>query len=234
MGVLRRFRGNKQLKKKVEREYKALKKSGDVKTAKELGLSKKEMKKAIRKVIAEKAVIRKRNVTAKKASDNIVKKESSVATSKDMATERSNRSAERQAYMQSKADAVNKGIKSRKAQDANNKRVSSNIKSEATAKPGEEYDIITRSGAKKRVRKPKAMYGAKVKAVKKAQEGSKVKSKSLGVLKSDTNKAGPKMEEGKEPYTKNGITYTWDRKNSVWRGDADKGLNNKSRAVKKK
>ena len=76
--------------------------------------------------------------------------------------------------------------------------------------------------------------GAKVKAVKKAQEDGKVKSKSVGVLKSDTNKAGPKMEPGKEPYTKNGINYTWDRKNSVWRGDADKGLNKKPVAVKKK
>jgi len=66
------------------------------------------------------------------------------------------------------------------------------------------------------------------------QEGGKVKSKSVGVLKSDTNKAGPKMESGKEPYTKNGINYTWDRKNSVWRGDADKGLNKKPVAVKKK
>jgi len=82
-----------------------------------------------------------------------------------------------------------------------------------------------------KTRKNKAMYGAKVKAVKKAQEGGKVKSKSFGVLKSDANKTGPKMEEGKEPYTKNGVLYTWDRKNSVWRGDLDK---KKSRAVKKK
>ena len=82
-----------------------------------------------------------------------------------------------------------------------------------------------------KTRKNKAMYGAKVKAVKKAQEGGKVKSKSFGVLKSDANKTGPKMEEGKKPFTKNGITYTWDRKNSVWRGDLDK---KKSRAVKKK
>ncbi len=85
-----------------------------------------------------------------------------------------------------------------------------------------------------KTRKNKAMYGAKVKAVKKAQEGGKVKSKSVGVLKSDTNKDGPKMEPGKESYTKNGINYTWDRKNSVWRGDADKGLNKKPVAVKKK
>jgi len=63
------------------------------------------------------------------------------------------------------------------------------------------------------------------------QEGGKVKSKSFGVLKSDANKTGPKMEEGKKPFTKNGITYTWDRKNSVWMGDLDK---KKSRAVKKK
>tara|TARA_R100000541_G_scaffold9558_2_gene17271 strand:+ start:962 stop:2080 length:1119 start_codon:yes stop_codon:yes gene_type:complete len=253
MGIFGRSKGNKQLKKKVKREYKALKKSGDVKKAKGLGLSKKEMKEGIRKRIAEKAVIRKRNVTAKKASDNIAKKESSVATSKDMATERSNRSAKRQASMQSKADAANKDIKSRKAQGATNERVRSNIKSEATAKPGGEYDITNRSGYK--TIKTKAMYGAKVKAVKKAksgaalksvpskakglsklpkgvrnkmgymQEGGKVKSKSVGVLKSDTNKDGPKMEPGKKPYTKNGINYTWDRKNSVWRGDADKGLN---------
>ena len=116
-----------------------------------------------------------------------------------------------------------------------------------------------------KTRKNKAMYGAKVKAVKKAKagaalksvpskakglsklpkgvrnkmgymkDGGKVKSKSFGVLKSDTNKAGPKMEPGKEPYTKNGVTYTWDRKNSVWRGDikGNEGIGKKSRAVKK-
>ena len=263
MGIFGRSKGNKQLKKKVKREYKALKKSGDVKKAKGLGLSKKEMKEGIRKRIAEKAVIRKRNVTAKKASDNIAKKESSVATSKDMATERSNRSAERQASMQSKADAANKDIKSRKAQGATNERVRSNIKSEATAKPGEEYDITNRSGDKKIIKKNKAMYGAKVKAVKKApggaamkkmptyekggalksvpsdakglsklpkgvrnkmgymQDGGKVKSKSFGVLKSDANKAkkaGPKLEN-KPPYSRNGINYTWDRKQGVYVGD---------------
>ena len=43
--------------------------------------------------------------------------------------------------------------------------------------------------------------------------------KSFGVLKSDTKKAGPKMEPGKKPFTKNGVTYTWDRKHSTWRGD---------------
>ena len=124
------------------------------------------------------------------------------------------------------------------------------------------YKIVGADGYVRYSKSKPAMYGAKVK-VKKAekgaslksvpskakglsklpkgvrnkmgymQEGGKVKSKSVGVLKSDTNKAGPKMEPGKEPYTENGINYTWDRKNSVWRGDADKGLNNKSRAVKK-
>ena len=92
-------------------------------------------------------------------------------------------------------------------------------------------------GKKLRVKNgiPEAQEGAKVKAVKKAQEGGKVKSKSFGVLKSDTNKAGPNMEPGKEPYTKNGVTYTWDRKNSVWRGDVkgNEGVGKKSRAVKK-
>jgi len=80
-----------------------------------------------------------------------------------------------------------------------------------------------------KTRKNKAMYGAKVKAVKKAQEGAKVKAKSFGVLKSDTKMIGPKMED-KRPFSKNGINYTWDRKNSVWMGDLDK---KKSRAVKK-
>ena len=48
------------------------------------------------------------------------------------------------------------------------------------------------------------------------------KKKSFGVLKSDANKPnkdGPKMEPGKKPFTKNGVTYTWDRKHSTWRGD---------------
>ena len=48
------------------------------------------------------------------------------------------------------------------------------------------------------------------------------KKKSFGVLKSDANKpkkVGPKMEPGKKPFTKNGVTYTWDRKHSTWRGD---------------
>ena len=117
------------------------------------------------------------------------------------------------------------------------------------------YKITGADGYVRYSKSKPAMYGAKVKAVKKAksgaalksvpskakglsklpkgvrnkmgymQEGGKVKSKSVGVLKSDTNKDGPKMEPGKKPYTKNGINYTWDRKNSVWRGDADKGLN---------
>lgn len=201
MGIFGRSKGNKQLKKKVKREYKALKKSGDVKKAKGLGLSKKEMKEGIRKRIAEKAVIRKRNVTAKKASDNIAKKESSVATSKDMATERSNRSAERQASMQSKADAANKDIKSRKAQGATNERVRSNIKSEATAKPDGEYDITNRSGDKKIIKKNKAMYGAKVKAVKKAKAGAALKSvpsKAKGLSKL------PKGVRNKMGYMKHG------------------------------
>jgi hypothetical protein len=77
---------------------------------------------------------------------------------------------------------------------------------------------------------------SKSRAVKKAQEGAKVKAKSFGVLKSDANKVGPKKEAGKEPYTKNGVLYTWDRKNSVWRGDVkgNEGLGKKSRALKKK
>ena len=52
--------------------------------------------------------------------------------------------------------------------------------------------------------------------------GDPKKKKSFGVLKSDANKpkkAGPKMEPGKKPFTKNGVTYTWDRKHSTWRGD---------------
>jgi len=122
-------------------------------------------------------------------------------------------------------------------------------------------------------RKNKAMYGAKVKPVKKApggaamkkmptykkggvlksvpsdakglsklpkgvrnkmgymQDGGKVKSKSFGVLKSDANKAkkaGPKLEN-KPPYSKNGINYTWDRKQGVYVGDLGDNY-----AVKKK
>tara|TARA_R110000823_G_scaffold47703_3_gene121466 strand:+ start:357 stop:548 length:192 start_codon:yes stop_codon:yes gene_type:complete len=46
----------------------------------------------------------------------------------------------------------------------------------------------------------------------------KKKTKSLGVLKSDTNKAGPKMQNNK-PFSRNGINYVWDRKESVYRGD---------------
>ena len=127
------------------------------------------------------------------------------------------------------------------------------------------YKITSGDGYVRYSKSKPAMYGAKVK-VKKAekgaslksvpskakglsklpkgvrnkmgymQEGGKVKSKSVGVLKSDTNKDGPKMEPGKEPYTKNGVTYTWDRKNSVWRGDVkgNEGVGKKSRAVKKK
>jgi hypothetical protein len=47
------------------------------------------------------------------------------------------------------------------------------------------------------------------------------KQASFGVLKSDANKpkkAGPKMQN-KPTFTENGITYTWDRKNSVYRGN---------------
>ena len=47
------------------------------------------------------------------------------------------------------------------------------------------------------------------------------KQKSFGVLKSDANKpkkAGPKLEN-KPPFSKNGINYTWDRKQGVYVGD---------------
>ena len=340
------------IKKQVRKRYKALKKSGDVKLGKEAGLSKKEMKEGIRKNIAEKGVLRRRNVMAKKALDNIAKKESSVATSKDMATERSNRSAERQAYMQSKADAANKDIRSRKAIGSENERIRANKMTASATKPGDTYEMIMRDGTKKMVMKPeakvmktkknKAMYGAKVKAVKKAKnggkitdppknntsksdntrvsnpdiekfkilekkykeasknlfehnreaskgimdptnaaikrrklekikkqakylpeaksgaalksvpskakglsklptsvrnkmgymkDGGKVKSKSFGVLKSDANKAkkaGPKLEN-KPPYSRNGINYTWDRKQGVYVGDLGDNY-----AVKKK
>tara|TARA_R110001599_G_scaffold241089_2_gene440665 strand:+ start:1861 stop:2061 length:201 start_codon:yes stop_codon:yes gene_type:complete len=37
--------------------------------------------------------------------------------------------------------------------------------------------------------------------------------------KPKTKFIGPKMEPGKKPFTKNGITYTWDRKHSTWRGN---------------
>ena len=172
------------IKKQVRKRYKALKKSGDVKLGKEAGLSKKEMKEGIRKNIAEKGVLRRRNVMAKKALDNIAKKESSVATSKDMATERSNRSAERQSYMQSKADAANKDIRSRKAIGSENERIRANKMTASATKPGDTYEMIMRDGTKKMVMKPeaevmktkknKAMYGAKVKVVKKAKNGGKI------------------------------------------------------------
>ena len=279
-----KFKGNKALKKKVRREYKALKKSGDVKSAKEAGLSRKEMKKGIRESIAEKAIVRRKAFAVKKASDTATRKESMAGASKDMATERANRAAERQASMQTKADVANKKKKESDIISKNNTRVRGNISRRKDAGGGE-YEFKEKDGttARRRTLTPeeiakakkegKLNYGGSVKAVKKApggasmnkmptykkggalksvpskskglsklpkgvrnkmgymQEGGKVKSKSFGVLKSDANKTGPKMEEGKEPYTKNGVLYTWDRKNSVWRGDLDK---KKSRAVKKK
>ena len=57
------------------------------------------------------------------------------------------------------------------------------------------------------------------------------KQKSFGVLKSDANKpkkAGPKLEK-KPPFSKNGINYTWDRKQGVYVGDLGDNY-----AVKKK
>jgi len=63
------------------------------------------------------------------------------------------------------------------------------------------------------------------------QDGGKLKSKSFGVLKSDANKdkkAGPKLEN-KPPFSKNGINYTWDRKQGVYVGDLGDNY-----AVKKK
>jgi len=241
-----KFKGNKALKKKVRREYKALKKSGDVKSAKEAGLSRKEMKKGIRESIAEKAIVRRKAFAVKKASDTATRKESMAGASKDMATERANRAAERQASMQTKADVANKKKKESDIISKNNTRVRGNISRRKDAGGGE-YEFKEKDGttARRRTLTPeeiakakkegKLNYGGSVKTVKKAQEGGKVKSKSFGVLKSDANKTGPKMEEGKKPFTKNGITYTWDRKNSVWRGDVkgNEGVGKKSRAVKK-
>tara|TARA_R110000803_G_scaffold207674_2_gene275757 strand:+ start:71 stop:559 length:489 start_codon:yes stop_codon:yes gene_type:complete len=142
------FKGNKSLKKKVRREYKALKKSGDVKAARKAGLSKKEMKDSIRKSIAEKAVIRKRNVRVKKASDAISSKGNSEANAKDYATEKANRGAERQASMQSKADAINKNIKSKKVTLSENDRVKVNLAAKLKAKKAglKTYTYIDKNG----------------------------------------------------------------------------------------
>ena len=125
------------------------------------------------------------------------------------------------------------------------------------------FKIVGADGYVRYSKSKPAMYGAKVKAVKKApggaamkkmptyekggalksvpskakglsklpkgvrnkmgymQDGGKVKSKSFGVLKSDANKAkkaGPKLEN-KPPYSRNGINYTWNRKQGVYLGD---------------
>tara|TARA_R110000765_G_scaffold43186_2_gene90675 strand:- start:420 stop:1565 length:1146 start_codon:yes stop_codon:yes gene_type:complete len=67
----------------------------------------------------------------------------------------------------------------------------------------------------------KELKGSGSGSIKKMQDGGKVKSKSFGVLKSDANKAkkaGPKLEN-KPPYSRNGINYTWDRKQGVYVGD---------------
>ena len=135
------------------------------------------------------------------------------------------------------------------------------------------YKIVGADGYVRYSKSKPAMYGAKVKSVKKApggaamkkmptyekggalksvpsdakglsklptsvrnkmgymQDGGKVKSKSFGVLKSDANKAkkaGPKLEN-KPPYSRNGINYTWDRKQGVYVGDLGDNY-----AVKKK
>ena len=74
----------------------------------------------------------------------------------------------------------------------------------------------------------KELKGSGSGSIKKMQDGGKVKSKSFGVLKSDANKAGPKLEN-KPPYSRNGINYTWDRKQGVYVGDLGDNY-----AVKKK
>ena len=208
------------IKKQVRKRYKALKKSGDVKLGKEAGLSKKEMKEGIRKNIAEKGVLRRRNVMAKKASDRAALQKTSAEASRDMATERANRAADREMSMQAKATATRRDIEARKTQGSENERVRANRMAAGAAKPGGIYEMIMPDGTKKMVRKPEM-----------AQEGAKVKNKtnksfknSVGVKPGDVNKIGPKNDPDKRPYTENGITYTYDPKSGNWLGDLDKDM----------
>ena len=203
------------IKKQVRKRYKALKKSGDVKLGKEAGLSKKEMKEGIRKNIAEKGVLRRRNVMAKKASDKAALQRTSAEASRDMATERANRAADREMSMQAKATASKRYIESRKAIGSENERIRANKMAANTTKPGDNYEMIMPDGTKKMVTKPdpesenmktkknKAMYGAKVKAVKKAKKGGALKSlpsdaKGLSKLPTSVrNKMGYMKDGGK-------------------------------------
>jgi hypothetical protein len=56
----------------------------------------------------------------------------------------------------------------------NNERAMLNRKNKANAKVGEMFEIIDSKGKKQKVMKKKAMYGSKVKAVKKAKNGGKI------------------------------------------------------------
>ena len=96
-----------------------------------------------------------------------------------------------------------------------------NRKAQAAAKPGETYIIVRPDGSKKTVRKKdpnkdysKAKYGAKVKAVKKAKIGGKIKKEQAKL-----DARGKKLQSENKPSAKNTMVKPL-KVNSSKRGEA--------------
>jgi hypothetical protein len=118
-----------------------------------------------------------------------------------------------------KVKAVKADIKKKKSISKQNEITIANRKAAAAAKPGETYIRTMKDGTKK-----------KVKAVKKAEKGSSLKSvpkdnKGLSKLPTGVrNKMGYAQNGGKlggkpKRYTENGVTYVWDEERQTYLGD---------------
>jgi len=96
----------------------------------------------------------------------------------------------------------------------NNERAMLNRKNKANAKVGEMFEIIDSKGKKQKVMKKKAMYGSKVKAVKKAKNGGKIKKEQAKL-----DARGKKLQSENKPSVKNSMVKPLKVKSSK-RGEA--------------
>ena len=171
----------KTIKKTTDKEAKKeLRKSGALK-----GLSRKDKKMAIKKAGFEKRQDMRAGMKAARKEDADIRKMFA-----DRRREEARRGGQRLAYdvgskgrYQGTPSEVMQGIRrtsgSFGSQEGkrimeNNERAMLNRKNKANAKVGEMFEIIDSKGKKQKVMKKKAMYGSKVKAVKKAKNGGKI------------------------------------------------------------
>ena len=224
----------KTIKKTTDKEAKKeLRKSGALK-----GLSRKDKKMAIKKAGFEKRQDMRAGMKAARKEDADIRKMFA-----DRRREEARRGGQRLAYdvaskgrYQGTPSEVMQGIRrtsgSFGSQEGkrimeNNERAMLNRKNKANAKVGEMFEIIDSKGKKQKVMKKKAMYGSKVKAVKKAKNGGKITDPPKNnTSKSDKTKvSNPDIEKFKileEKYNKaSKDLFEFEKKASTRKGIMD-------------